>query len=179
MTIKVIIVNKSTIVILWSYFSNSSFERYQSSIIVFCPRPGLSLQTQDSPLYPLLSLPFRSYIQTIYHDDVYHLIYFSDANLLPLLLHAWRTSFSRQVLLSQWPSQFLFLFFMSFSIILPSPTLSSTTAFFIFFLSISRSILLHIHISNASSCFCSFRRSVQVSAQYNATLSYRKWIFFI
>ena len=31
---------------------------YQS-IIVFCPRAGLSLQTKHSPLYPLLSLPFR------------------------------------------------------------------------------------------------------------------------
>ena len=30
------------------------------SIIVLCPRIGLSLQTQHSPLYPLLSLPFPS-----------------------------------------------------------------------------------------------------------------------
>ena len=42
-----------------------------------------------------------------------------------------RWSFSRQCLLSQWPSQFLFLFFIISSVILPSTTLSSTTAFFI------------------------------------------------
>ena len=38
------------------------------------------------------------------------------------------------------------------------------------FVHFTRSILLHIHISNASSRFCSFRRSVQVSTPYNATL---------
>ena len=38
------------------------------------PTMGLSLQTQHSPLYPLLSLPFRIYIQSIYHNVVYHLI---------------------------------------------------------------------------------------------------------
>ena len=56
-----------------------------------------------------------------------------------------RSSFSRQFLLSQWPSQFLFLFFISSSIILPFPTLSSTTAFFILSVHFTRSILLHAH----------------------------------
>ena len=42
------------------------------SIIVFCPRAGLPLQTQQSPLYPLPSLPFRICIQPIYHDAVHH-----------------------------------------------------------------------------------------------------------
>ena len=43
---------------------------------------------------------------------------------------------------------------------------------FLFCLSIlhARSLLLHTHISNASSCFCSFWHSVQVSAPYNTTL---------
>ena len=81
-----------------------------------------------------------------------------------------RVSFSKQFLLSQWPSQFLFLFLISSSIILPSPTLSSTTAFFILPVHFTISILLYTHISNASSCFCSFRRSVHVSAPYNTTL---------
>ena len=45
-----------------------------------------------------------------------------------------------------------------------SPTLSSTTAFFILSVHFTLSILLHNHISNASTRFCSFRRSVQVSA---------------
>ena len=81
-----------------------------------------------------------------------------------------RASFSRQFLLSQWLSQFLFLFLISSSINLPSPTLSITTAFFILSIDFTLSILLHTHISNASSRFCSFRRSVQVSAPYNTTL---------
>ena len=66
-----------------------------------------------------------------------------------------------QFLPSQWPSHFI-----SSSIILPSPTLFSTTAFFILFYT----IIHHIHISSASTRFCSFRCSVQVSAPYNATL---------
>ena len=85
-----------------------------------------------------------------------------------------RASFSRQFLLSQWPSQFLSIFFISFSILLPSPTLSSTTALFLFCLSIlQRSIFLHVHIWNASSRFCSFCNSVLTSALCNATLHTR------
>ena len=83
---------------------------------------------------------------------------------------------SRQFLLSQWPSQLLFLFFISSSIVLPSPTLSSTTAFFILSVHFTRSILLYIYISNASSRFFSYRRSVQVSAPYNATLLTKHFI---
>ena len=75
-----------------------------------------------------------------------------------------------QFLLSQWPSQFLFLFFISSSIIFLSLNISSITAFFLLSVHFTRFIVLHIHISNASSCFCSFRRSVQVSAPYKATL---------
>ena len=52
-------------------------------IIVFFPRAGLSLQTQHSPLYPLLSLPFRIFIQSIYHNVVYHLSS-STSNFLPI-----------------------------------------------------------------------------------------------
>ena len=44
------------------------FRKYSQSIVVFCPRAGLSMQTQHSPLYPLLSLPFRIFIQSIYHN---------------------------------------------------------------------------------------------------------------
>ena len=58
----------------------------------------------------------------------------------------------------------------SSSIILPSPTLSSTTIFFILSVHFICSISFHIHILNASSHFCSFHRSVQISAPYNATL---------
>ena len=77
------------------------------SIIVFRPRAALSLQTQHSPLYRLLSLPFRICIQSNYHDVVYHLISSSDANLLPVTILS-KASFSRQFLLSQWPSNFFF-----------------------------------------------------------------------
>ena len=51
------------------YFAWFNFSINQS-IIVFCPRAGLSLQTQHSPLYPLLSLPFRIFIQSIYYNVV-------------------------------------------------------------------------------------------------------------
>ena len=130
-----------------------------------------------SIFYLYLSLPFRICTKFIYHnyDVVYHLLPSSTANLLPdkssrlsFLLES-RASFSKQFLFIQWPSQSLFLFFISSNIILPSPTLSSTTAFFCLsilhasFFSLSTSQMLPI-------CFCSFRRSVQVSAPYNATL---------
>ena len=139
------------------------------SIIVFCPRAGLSLHTQHSPLYPLLSLPFRIFIQSIYHNVVYHLISYSASNFLPFTIPS-RASFSRQFLLSQWHSKYFSLFFISSSIILPSPTLSSTTEFFILSVHFTRSITHHIHISKASSRFCSFCRSVQISAPFNTTL---------
>ena len=103
---------------------------------MLCSRAGLSLQAQHSPLYPLLSLPFRIFVQSIYHKVVYHLIS-SAANFLPFTIPP-RASFNSQLLLSQ----FLFLFFISSSIILPLPTLSSTTAFFILSVHLTRSILL-------------------------------------
>ena len=53
------------------------------SIVMFCPRAGRSLQTQHSPLCPLLSLPSRIFIQSIYHNVVYHLTSFSASNFLP------------------------------------------------------------------------------------------------
>ena len=114
------------------------------SILVFCPRAGLSLQTQHSPLYPLLSLLFRFFIKSIYHNVVYHLISSSAANFLPVYHSFW--SIPHETVPSQSvPSQFL-LFFISSIIILPSPTLSNTTAFFILSVHFTRSILLHIHI---------------------------------
>ena len=41
---------------------------------MICLRAGFSFQTQHSPLYPLLSLPFCIFTQSIYHNVVYHLI---------------------------------------------------------------------------------------------------------
>ena len=53
------------------------------SIIVFCPWACLSMQTQNSPLFPLLSLPFRIFIQSIYHNvlssDIFFYLEFSFA----------------------------------------------------------------------------------------------------
>ena len=123
------------------------------------PRVGLSLQNQHSPLYPLLSHPFRICIQSIYHDDIF---YHEPSSYLPFLLQHPSADSSLLAI--------LFFFFISSSIILPSPTLSSTTAFFILSVHFTCSMLLHIHVSNASSHFCSLRQCVQVSAPYNATL---------
>ena len=92
-------------------------------------------------------------------------------NFLPVYYS--RAPFSRQFLLSQRSSQFLVLFFISSSIILPSSVHSSTTAFFNSSVHFARPMLLHIHISNASSRFCSFRCSAQVSAPYNATTPHK------
>ena len=126
------------------------------AIILFCPRAGLSLQTQHSTLFSAFLFvsaysPFVMMLSIIW--------YF----LLPRTFFTFtissRSSFSMQFLLNQRPSRFLFLFFISSSV-LPSPTLSSTTAIYILSAHFTRSILLHIHIANASSRFCLFRRSV-------------------
>ena len=137
------------------------------SIVLFGPRAGLSLQTQHFPLYPLSAFlfvsaysPFTMMLSIISH-------FLLPQTFFPFTI-PYRASFSRQFLLSQWPSQFIFLFFISCSIILTSPTLSSTTAFSILSVHFTRSILLHFF--NASNRFYSFRRSVQVSAPHNATL---------
>ena len=65
------------------YMSQANFfiliQSINQSIIVLCPRAGLSLQT-----HPLLSLHFRICIQPIYHDVVYHLVSSSAANFLPV-----------------------------------------------------------------------------------------------
>ena len=60
------------------------------SIIVFCPMAGLSLQTQHSLLYPLLSLPFRIFIQSVYHNIVRRLISSSASNFL-LFYHSFQS----------------------------------------------------------------------------------------
>ena len=99
---------------------------------------------------PCSQLSFRNFIQSIYHKVVYHLIS-SAANFLPFTIPS-RASFSKQLLLSQWTSQLLFLFSISSSIILPSHTLSSTTAF-LFCLSILHAPSFSI---SASECFQSF-----------------------
>ncbi|KAJ4440997.1 hypothetical protein ANN_10846 [Periplaneta americana] len=57
-----------------------------------------------------------------------------------------------------------------FSISLSSPTLSNPTSFLILPVHFTRSILRHIHISNASIRFSSLRRNVHVPSPYNATL---------
>ena len=82
------------------------------SIIVFCPRAGLSLQTQHSPLYPLLSILFVSSYSPfiIMLSIIWYLLL--PRTFFPFTIPS-RASFSRQFLLSQWPSQFIFLFFIS------------------------------------------------------------------
>ena len=63
------------------------------SIIVFCPRAGLSQQTQPSPLYPLLNLPFRILIQSIYHNVIYHWYLLLPRTFFPFTIPS-RASFS-------------------------------------------------------------------------------------
>ena len=137
----------------------------QSINHMFCPRADLSLQTQHFPHYPLLSLLFRIFIQSTYHNVVCHLISSSAANFLPF------QSILQQAVPSQLVAQN-----MSFPLLYQFQNYSSLShsfqhhCIFNFSVHFTRSILLHIHISNASSRFCSFRRSVQVSVLYNAIL---------
>ena len=135
--------NPTSLVLILSRFV-ANLHSINQSLTVFCSRIGFSLQTEPSPLYPLLSLPFRISIQSIYYEVVYYLISFV-TNFLPFTIPS-RASFSRQFLLGQRHSQFLFFFFISSSIILPSLTLSRTTAYFILSVHFTCSILLHIRV---------------------------------
>ena len=134
------------------------------SIIVYCPRTGLALQTPYSSLHPLLDLLFRICIQFIYHDIVYHPIFYcyEPSFRLPFLQeHSSAGSF----FLANGPANFF------------SSSLSVSALFFFLLLVLTQlhilfclSILLYNHISNDSYRFCSFRRSIQVAAPYNATI---------
>ena len=76
-------------------------------MIVFCPRAGFPPQTQHSPLYPLLTFFFvSSYSPFIIMLSIiwYRLL---PRTFFSFTIHS-RASFSRQFLLSQWSSQFLF-----------------------------------------------------------------------
>ena len=72
------------------------------SIIMFCPRTDLSLQTQYSPFYPLLNFPsvsaFSPFI--IMLSIIWYLLLF--LTFFPFTIPS-TASFSRQFLLSQWP----------------------------------------------------------------------------
>ena len=132
------------------------------SVTVFCPRAGLFCK-----LSILHSSLFSAFLFVSAYSPFFMMLSIMWYLLLPRTFFPFtipsRASFSRQLLLSQWPSQFLFLFFISSSIIFPCPTLFSTTAFFI----------LSLHPSPHLKCFqsfCSFRHSAQVSAPYNDTL---------
>ena len=91
--------------------------------------------------------------QSIYHNVVYHIFCLELSSHLPYLLE--HPSADSSFLASGPANFFSPSFFHSFQ---------HNCIFFI------RSILLHTHISNASSCFCSFCCCVQVSAPYNTTL---------
>lgn len=69
-------------------------------------------------------------------------------------------------LLIQCSSQFHFLVLITFNICLSSPTLLNTSSFLTLFAHFFRSILLHIHISKASSYFL----GIHDSAPYTAIL---------
>ena len=96
-----------------------------------CPRAGLSLQTQHSLLFPLLSLPFRIFISSfiIMLSIIWYLLL--PRTFFPFTIPS-RASFSRQFLLSQWPSQFRFL--LSLAALFFLLPLSLAELHFLFFL---------------------------------------------
>ena len=151
------------------------YNLYQS-IIVFCPRAGLSLQTQHSSLYHLLSLPLLSSYSPFIIMVSYHLISSSARTFFPFTIPC-RASFSRQFLLSQWPRLFLFLFFISSSIILPSHTLSITTVFFILSIlhassfSTLTSNMLPVVLAHSVVVYKSLHRSTLHSTQSTSLIS--------
>ena len=138
---------------------------------VFCPRVGLWLQTQHFPFYPLLSAflfvssysPFIVILSIIWYLILPRTFFPFTISPRP------RVSLSKQFFLSQWPSRFLFLFFISSSIILPSPTLSSTTAF-LFCLSILHALFFSISTSQMLPVV--FAHSVVVSMSMHHTTLY-------
>ena len=135
------------------------------SILVFCPSRSFTANSAFSTLPS--SRPSFSYLHTVHlswcclSSDIFFCR--EPSSHLPFLLE--HPSAGTSFLVSG-PANF---FFISSSIILTSPIPSNTTAFFILSYHFTRSILLHNHISNAYNRFCSFRRSLQVSAPYNAT----------
>ena len=77
---------------------------------------------------PFLRLPFRTFIQSFYHNVVYHLVSSSASNFLPITIPS-RAFFGRQFLLSHWPSQFLFLFLINSSIIFSCQSILHSPSF--------------------------------------------------
>ena len=138
------------------------------SIIVFCPRAGLSLQTHHVAFTLFSAFLFvSSYSPFII---ILSIIWF----LFCLELYSFTipssASFSRQFLLSQWPSQFLFLFFTSSTIILPSHSFQHNW-FFLLCLSILHAPSFSISTSQMLSVF--FAHSVVVSKSlHHTTLRY-------
>ena len=99
---------------------------------MFCLRAGISLQTQHSPLYPLLSLPFRIFLQSIYYNVVYHLISSSAANFFSRLLSLLEYASASNSFLASGLANLFPLLHQFQHRILPCPTLSSITTFLYF-----------------------------------------------
>ena len=120
---------------------------------MFLPHaPYSSDDIPDFYLFPKLKEPMLgrfSSLEELSTDDTRAIGHMNKSGVLDgIIMHSIpsRAFFSRHFLLSQRPSQFLFLFYSRSSIILPSPTLSSKTAFFILSIHFTRSIIVHIHI---------------------------------
>ena len=144
----------------------SCYTLYISSIIVLCSRSGLSLLTQHFPLYPLLSLPFSIFIQSIYYNVIPSFAENVHYRLQFLVEHpSAGSSFSTSDQAN----------FFSSSLSVPAlffllPLFLTKLHFFVLSVHFTRSIFLHTHISNVSSRFCAFRRSFQVSVPNTPTL---------
>ena len=146
-------------------FSQQLYNSHQS-IRVFCPRAGLWLHTHHSPLYPLLCLPSRICIQSIYYDVVYHLISTSAANLLPVYHSVLELPSAGSYFWASGPANF-FSSFLSVIALLFLLLLFPAQLKFLFFCPFYTLHFLHIHISNASS---RFSHSVLMSTLYHITL---------
>ena len=74
------------------------------SIIMFCPRKCLSMQSQHSPLYPLLSLLYvSSYSPFIILLSIIRYLLLPRTSISSTIPSG---ASSRPVLISQWPNQF-------------------------------------------------------------------------
>ena len=144
---------------------------------MFCPKAGLSLKTQHSPHYLLLSLPFRICIQSIYHDvrlssDIFFC--FEPSSHLPFLLEHPSAGSS---FLTSGPVNFF-----SSSLSVPAlfflHPLFLAQLHFLFCLSILRAP--SFSISTSQTLLVVFAHSVEVSKSlHNATLHTKHFTSFV
>ena len=169
----------SSINMLFSILSSSARKaRSSANLMHFILLPSITTVFCQGPVFHskfsiLRSILFSAFLFVSSYSPFIVMLYIIWYLVLPRTFFAftipYRMSFSRQILLRNWPSQFIFLSFISSSSILPSLTLSSTNTFFLFWLSILHAPSFSIAASEMLPVV--FAHSVPVSnSLYHTTL---------